>query len=108
LSQSLPHITLIVRDYDEAIAWFTGVLGFTLIENTYQPQQDKRWVLVAPPGTGDNPATFLLARPALRTKRASMATRRRAKAGFRFLHFGYGRVRPPKLGGVSCSSARRR
>ncbi len=63
-TQSLAHIALIVRDYDEAIAWFTGVLGFTLVEDTYQPEQDKRWVIVAPPGAGDNAATLLLARAA--------------------------------------------
>ncbi len=64
MPQSLAHIALIVRDYDEAIAWFTGVLGFTLVEDTYQPEQDKRWVLVAPPGAGDDTATLLLARAA--------------------------------------------
>jgi catechol 2,3-dioxygenase-like lactoylglutathione lyase family enzyme len=58
----LGHITLIVRDYDEAIAWFTGMLGFTLVEDTYQPEQDKRWVVVAPPGAGENGASILLAR----------------------------------------------
>ncbi|MFD1610288.1 VOC family protein [Sphingomonas tabacisoli] len=60
----LAHIALIVRDYDEAIAWFTGVLGFTLVENSYQPEQDKRWVVVAPPGAGENGASILLARAA--------------------------------------------
>jgi len=50
MNQSLAHIALIVRDYDEAIAWFTGKLGFTLVADQYQPEQDKRWVLVAPPG----------------------------------------------------------
>ncbi len=64
MPQSLAHIALIVRDYDEAIAWFTGVLGFTLVEDTYQPKQSKRWVLVAPPGAGENAATLLLARAA--------------------------------------------
>jgi catechol 2,3-dioxygenase-like lactoylglutathione lyase family enzyme len=64
-SQSLAHIALIVRDYDEAIAWFTGVLGFTLVADQYQPEQDKRWVLVAP-GAGENAATLLLARAAAR------------------------------------------
>jgi catechol 2,3-dioxygenase-like lactoylglutathione lyase family enzyme len=39
-----------VRDYDEAIDFFTRTLRFTLVEDTYQPEQDKRWVLVAPPG----------------------------------------------------------
>lgn len=62
MPQSLAHIALIVRDYDEAIAWFTQVLGFTLVADQYQPEQDKRWVLVAPPGAGENAATLLLAR----------------------------------------------
>ena len=64
MPQSLAHIAIIIRDYDEAIAWFTGVLGFTLVADQYQPEQDKRWVLVAPPGAGDNAATLLLARAA--------------------------------------------
>ena len=62
MPQSLAHIALMVRDYDEAIAWFTGVLGFTLVADEYQPDQDKRWVLVAPPGAGESGATILLAR----------------------------------------------
>src|SRR5688500_707651 len=62
LPQSLAHIALLVRDYDEAIAWFTQKLGFTFVADEYQPEQDKRWVLVAPPGAGDNAATLLLAR----------------------------------------------
>ena len=62
MTQSLSHIALIVRDYDEAIALFTGVLGFTLVEDSYQPGQDKRWVLVAPPGAGEGATTLLLAR----------------------------------------------
>ena len=64
MTQSLAHVALIVRDYDEAIAWFTGVLGFTLIEDAYQPEQDKRWVLVAPPGAPEGAASLLLARAA--------------------------------------------
>ncbi len=64
MPQSLAHIALIVRGYGEAIAWFTKKLGFTLVEDTYQPEQDKRWVLVAPPGAGYNAATILLARAA--------------------------------------------
>lgn len=58
----IAHLVLVVRDYDEAIAWFTTKLGFTLIEDTYQPEQDKRWVLIAPPGAAANAATILLAR----------------------------------------------
>ena len=60
MPQSLAHVALVVRDYDEAIAWFTGKLGFTLIEDNYQPEQDKRWVLVAPPGSTGT--SLLLAR----------------------------------------------
>ena len=51
-----------VRDYDEAIAFYVGVLGFTLVEDSYQPEQDKRWVVVAPPGSPPGGATLLLAR----------------------------------------------
>ena len=64
MNQSLSHIALIVRAYDEAIAWFTQKLGFTLAADEYQPEQDKRWVLVAPPGAGPDAATLLLARAA--------------------------------------------
>lgn len=58
--QSLLHVALVVRDYDEALNFYVGKLGFELIEDTYQPEQDKRWVVVAPPGT--NSSTILLAR----------------------------------------------
>ena len=51
MKQSIFHVALVVRDYDEAIDFFTKVLDFTLVEDTYQPAQDKRWVLVAPPGS---------------------------------------------------------
>jgi catechol 2,3-dioxygenase-like lactoylglutathione lyase family enzyme len=53
-------MALVVRDYDEAIEFYTETLHFTLIEDTYQPEQDKRWVVVAPPGSDG--ATLLLAR----------------------------------------------
>lgn len=70
MNRSLAHIALVVRDYDEAIAWFTRALGFTLVEDTVQPEQDKRWVLVAPPGAGTNAATLLLARAATPSQEA--------------------------------------
>jgi catechol 2,3-dioxygenase-like lactoylglutathione lyase family enzyme len=60
--QSLAHIALVVRDYDEAIAWFTDKLGFELRADDYQPEQDKRWVLVAPAGSAG--CSLLLARAA--------------------------------------------
>jgi catechol 2,3-dioxygenase-like lactoylglutathione lyase family enzyme len=63
MPQCLSRIALIVRDYDEAIAWFTGKLGFTIVEDIYQPEQDKRWVVVAPSGAAGG-ASLLLARAA--------------------------------------------
>ena len=60
MKQTIVHVALVVRDYDEAIQFYTEKLNFTLVEDTYQPQQDKRWVLVAPPGS--NGVTLLLAR----------------------------------------------
>ena len=49
--QSIVHIALVVDDYDEAIEFYTKKLNFDLIEDTYQPEQDKRWVVVSPPGS---------------------------------------------------------
>ena len=60
MKQSIVHIALVVRDYDEAIEFFCHTLHFTLVEDTYQPEQDKRWVLVAPPGSSG--VNLLLAR----------------------------------------------
>lgn len=58
--QSIVHVALLVRDYDDAIAFYTQKLKFELIEDTYQPEQDKRWVIVAPPGSVGT--TLLLAK----------------------------------------------
>ena len=60
MKQAIVHIALVVRDYDEAIEFYTNKLHFTLVEDTYQPQQDKRWVVVSPPGS--NATTILLAK----------------------------------------------
>jgi catechol 2,3-dioxygenase-like lactoylglutathione lyase family enzyme len=60
MKQSIIHMALVVRDYDEAIQFFCQKLHFTLIEDIYQPEQDKRWVLVAPPGSSG--PSLLLAR----------------------------------------------
>ena len=46
--QSIVHIALVVKDYDEAIEFYTKKLHFTLIEDTYQPEQDKRLLLPVP------------------------------------------------------------
>jgi catechol 2,3-dioxygenase-like lactoylglutathione lyase family enzyme len=60
MKQSIAHIALVVRDYDEALDFYVNTLNFELIEDTYQPEQDKRWVVVAPPGGSGT--TLLLAR----------------------------------------------
>ena len=70
MPQSLAHVALIVRDYDEAIAWFTGKLGFTLVADEYQAEQDKRWVLIAPPGAAAGATTILLARASTQEQEA--------------------------------------
>ena len=60
MTQTIGQVALVVREYDEAIDFYVGRLGFTLIEDTYIPEQDKRWVVVAPPGSSDT--RLLLAR----------------------------------------------
>lgn len=52
MNQSILHIALVVRDYDEAIDFYCNKLNFKLIDDTYQPEQDKRWVVVSPPSAG--------------------------------------------------------
>ena len=51
---------LVVREYDEALRFFVGILGFELMEDTYIAEQNKRWVVVAPPGAKEG--CLLLAR----------------------------------------------
>jgi catechol 2,3-dioxygenase-like lactoylglutathione lyase family enzyme len=50
MKQSIGYVSLVVRDYDEAIRFFVETLDFVLIEDTVVESQNKRWVLVAPPG----------------------------------------------------------
>lgn len=50
MRQSIVHIALVVKDYDEAIDFYTQKLNFELIEDTYQSEQDKRCVVVSPSG----------------------------------------------------------
>ena len=58
--QSLGLVSLVVRDYDEALAFYVGKLGFELLEDSPVPEQQKRWVVVAPPGARES--RLLLAR----------------------------------------------
>ena len=61
MTQAIVHVALVVRDYDEAIRFFTTVLDFELIEDSPVPEQNKRWVVVAP--RRSRGASLLLARP---------------------------------------------
>ena len=60
MKQSIGLVSLVVPEYDEAIAFYVGVLGFTLIDDSFVPEQNKRWVVVAPPGSTES--RLLLAR----------------------------------------------
>ena len=60
MKQSLGLVSLVVRDYDEALAFYVGKLGFLLVEDSYVPEQDKRWVVVEP--RGGSGSRLLLAR----------------------------------------------
>ena len=65
MKQSIAHIALVVADYDEAIDFYCNKLGFDLLDDTYQPELDKRWVLVRPPG---GETSILLARASKATQ----------------------------------------
>jgi len=83
VKQSIVHIALVVRDYDEAIEFYTKKLHFILIEDTYQPEQDKRWVVVSPPGSTGT--TLLLAR-ASKPEQESFVGNQSGGRVFLFLH----------------------
>ncbi|HXS91433.1 MAG TPA: VOC family protein [Steroidobacteraceae bacterium] len=60
MKQTIGYVSLVVRDYDEAIKFYVETLDFVLIEDTLVESQNKRWVLVAPPGSAE--CRLLLAR----------------------------------------------
>ncbi len=83
MKQSIGLVSLVVREYDEAIAFYVGTLGFTLIEDTHVPEQDKRWVVVAPPGsTGSR---LLLARASSKEQAERIGSQTGGRV-FLFLH----------------------
>ena len=49
--QSIVRVALMVRDYDEAIDFYTKKLHFTIVEDDFIPEKNKRWVVIAPPGS---------------------------------------------------------
>ncbi|MBL8961100.1 MAG: VOC family protein [Gemmatimonadetes bacterium] len=109
MRQHLGLTALVVRDYDEAIGFFVGTLGFTLVDDSYQPAQDKRWVVVAPPGSMES--ALLLARATSDVQRAAIGNQSGGRV-FLFLYTddfwrdyeryrtkGVEFVRPPKVEG---------
>ncbi|MGI9457718.1 MAG: VOC family protein [Aeoliella sp.] len=83
MNQSISHVALVVSDYDEAIEFFTKKLCFTLVEDTFYPEQDKRWVLVAPPCASGT--TLLLAKASTPKQQAAVGNQTGGRV-FLFLH----------------------
>ncbi len=83
MKQSIGYIALVVRDYDEAIQFYVDTLGFRLIEDTFIEAQNKRWVLVAPPGSTE---TRLLLARAAGEEQASRIGNQTGGRVFLFLH----------------------
>lgn len=83
MQQSIGYLAVVVRDYDEAIAFYVDTLGFRLVEDTFIAAQNKRWVLVAPPGSSE--AKLLLAR-AVGAEQASRIGNQTGGRVFLFLH----------------------
>lgn len=81
-SQQIAMLALVVRDYDEALSFYVGKLGFELIEDTPVPEQNKRWVVVAPPGS----ATSLLLARAANDEQTSRIGNQTGGRVFLFLH----------------------
>jgi catechol 2,3-dioxygenase-like lactoylglutathione lyase family enzyme len=72
MRQSISLVALVVRDYDEAIEFYTKKLRFTLVEDTFQPEQQKRWVVVSPPGSSGT--KLLLAKASTRKQKKIIGT----------------------------------
>jgi len=69
MKQRISHVALVVKDYDEAIDFYTNKLDFTLLEDT-KLSEEKRWVMVAPPGASE--CCLLLAKAANEKQAASV------------------------------------
>ena len=82
MKQQIAHIAIVVNDYDEAIRFYTQQLNFTLVEDTKLSEQ-KRWVLVAPPGS--NGCKLLLAKAANEQQQSRVGNQTGGRV-FLFLH----------------------
>lgn len=79
MHQRIAHIALVVKDYDEAIEFYTQKLNFTLLEDT-KLDEKKRWVMVAPPGATE--CSLLLAKAANDRQTASVGNQTGGRVGF--------------------------
>jgi len=82
MSQHLAHVALLVREYDEAVAFFVTALGFELVEDT-RLNDEKRWVIVRPRGSAG--ASLVLARASTTEQRACVGNQSGGRVMF-FLH----------------------
>jgi catechol 2,3-dioxygenase-like lactoylglutathione lyase family enzyme len=78
MKRSMGLVALLVRDYDEAISFYCGALGFELVEDDVQ-QDDKRWVVVS---AGDNGAAMLLAKADGASQSAAVGNQTGGRVGF--------------------------
>ena len=83
MNQSIGLTALLVRDYDEALEFFVGILGFRVVEDTFTAAQDKRWVVIAPAGSSGS--AVLLARAASPQQAARIGNQTGGRV-FLFLH----------------------
>lgn len=83
MKQRIGTVSLLVRDYDEAIEYFSRKLDFRVVEDTAIKGEGKRWLVIAPPGSGE--CHLLLAKPR-REEDAAMIGRQAGKRVFLFLH----------------------
>lgn len=82
MKQQVALFTIVVADYDEAISFYTGKLGFQLLEDT-QLSEEKRWVRVAPQGS--NGSAIFLAKAASALQKSAVGNQTGGRVGF-FLH----------------------
>ena len=85
MKQAIGYVAVVVEDYDEAIRFYVDTLGFRLVEDTFIEAQNKRWVLVAPPGSTESK---LLLAHAVGTEQSSRIGNQTGGRVFLFLQWG--------------------
>lgn len=80
MNSFIGQFSLLVNDYDEAIAFYVGILGFRLVQDEYLPEQDKRWVVVRP--SSDRGCNLLLARASNQRQRDRIGDQTGGRVGF--------------------------